>query len=703
VKKNNDKKNPSTTQKNKTTFPSPVLEEDIYYFDIKDMIQVKQDVIMNKDFLERDLVNSGLNHQSSLKSWINSVKAIRKYSGERNFYKLYSKPYTYFELIEDNYTQYDPETGKKIPDTLRNHFNALIKFKDEFPKINHPKHPNAFVHEDVRNKLNEVVKYKDLLRIHALITPQTMEEWRTIFNQKKKAQKARKRDEMHSEYYYDYIHLKKTLPKLVLARNGLDEEGFFDKPVKYEKDKKKQEIISKQLKDLEFMIIFTALTIHITRHDYTMIVISKDRITTRGSARNTSTPNQYIVNENKFLLTPKNINKTYTKAEYVNQSIEYEITPELKKYIDKFLEIRKSYPKFEKNYLDETNNVRYLTKNFTTQYFTKFLQKYTYCLEEPLSLQRLRRSYATYNKERKDLNLISEEEYQQSVEEMRHSEETQRDNYEHQNYLKKIYIPCPKRLESSYQAYHKDLEKIFKNARQQLKRTGRDDKSTQHDQASDDDNTINTHQNKPHVKEVGNEATSSSCSNGTTQYNKNLRSRYVYTFIGDENNNNNSTKLVGIGRIKKNKNQENKKDFPYMVAYLNDVESKVYRCMPESETEPVIIRDKNEMIVIKLLPRGYVPFNTFLLGLKVDLRINQASDTHKGIIMKNEDINTMIVKPYVIKYKDTNSLEIIHTKTHIPFIFPEDFDNDIITILHIRLNEDNFNDNNSKIYEEIQK
>jgi hypothetical protein len=150
-----------------------------------------------------------------------------------------------------------------------------------------------------------------------------------------------------------------------------------------------------------------------------------------------------------------------------------------------------------------------LTKNFTKQHFTNFLQKYTYCLEEPLSLQRLRRSYATYNRERKDLNLISQQEYQQSVEEMRHSEETQRDNYEHKNYLKKIYIPCPKTLESSYQAYYKDLENIFQNARQQLKRTRKNDKLTQHDQASDSDNTMNTHQNKPHVNEANNGVTSS--------------------------------------------------------------------------------------------------------------------------------------------------------------------------------------------------
>jgi hypothetical protein len=177
----------------------------------------------------------------------------------------------------------------------------------------------------------------------------------------------------------------------------------------------------------------------------------------------------------------------------------------------------------------------------------------------------------------------------------------------------------------------------------------------------------------------------------------------VYTFIGDENDDTISTELIGIGRIKKNKNKNNRKDFPYLIAYLNDVEKKVYRCMPESENEPVIIRDKNETIIIKLLPRGYVPFNTFLLGLKVDLRINQpSSDTHKGIIMKNEDIHTMIEKPYVIKYMDKNTSEIIHTKTHIPFIFPEDFDNDTFIILHIRLNEDNFNDNNSRIYEKIQ-
>jgi hypothetical protein len=322
-------------------------------------------------------------------------------------------------------------------------------------------------------------------------------------------------------------------------------------------------------------------------------------------------------------------------------------------------------------------------------------------LEEPLSLQRLRRSYATYNRERKDLNLISEDEYQQSVEEMRHTEDTQRDNYEHKNYLKKIYIPCPKMLESSYQAYHKDLEKRFQNAKKQLKRTRKNDKSTQHDQASDDDNTVNTHQNNPHVEEPNNRATSS-CTNRTSEYNKKMRSRYVYTFIGDENDNDIITTLVGIGRIKKNKNLSSKKDFPYEVAYLNEVKSKVYKCVPESESVPVFIRDENVMIIIKLLPKGYVPFNSFLLGLKVDLRINQESETHKGIIMQNEDIQTMIEKPYVIKYKDTNTSEIIHTKTHIPFIFPEDFDNDTFTILHIRLNEDNFDiNNNSKIYEEI--
>ena len=288
---------------------------------------------------------------------------------------------------------------------------------------------------------------------------------------------------------------------------------------------------------------------------------------------------------------------------------------------------------------------------------------------------------------------------------MRHSEETQRDNYEHQNYFKKIYIPCPKTLESSYQAYHKDLEKRFLNARQQLKRTRKNDKLTQHDQASDDDNTVNTHQNKPHVGEVNNDATSSSCSNGTTEYNKLLRSRYVYTFIGDENDDNIGTELVGIGRIKKNKNKVNRKDFPYMVAYLNTVKNKVYRCMPESENEPVIIRDKNKMIIIKLLPRGYVPFNTFLLGLKVDLRIQigyHTSDTHKGIIMKNEDIQTMIEKPYVIRYNDIQKSEINSIETHIPFIFPEHYDNNTITILHIRLNEDNFDNNNSKIYEKIR-
>ena len=694
-----EKKRKSTPKKTKTSPSPPKIEEGVPYFDMNDMIRVKKEVMMNEEFRRRKIVHSDLNKQSSLDTWTNGVTAIRKYSGERNFYKIYSEPDKYYPFIEENYTQDDPETGKKIPDTLRNHFNALIKFKDEFPTINDPENKDAFVHDDVRNKLNEVVKYKDLLRIHELIKSEKLNEWRTLFNMKKRDQRTRKRDEMHSEYYYDYIHLKVTIPKLVLACNGLDEKGFFETPVKHEKDKKKQEKINEQSKDLEFMIIFTALTIHITRHDYIKIVITKDRITTT----NNTTPNQYIINENKFLLTPTNINKAYTKAEYVNQSIEYELTPELKKYIDKFLEIREHYPNIEKRYLDETNNVRYLTKNFAKQHFTNFLQKYTYCLEEPLSLQRLRRSYATYNKERRDLNLISQQEYQQSVEEMRHSEETQRDNYEHKNYLKKIYIPCPKTLESSYQAYHKDLEKRFQNARQQLKRTRKNDKLTQHDQASDDDNTVNTHHNKPHVGEANNGTTSSSCSHGTTEYNKLLRSRYVYTFIGDENDNTISTQLVGIGRIKKNKNKNNRKDFPYLIAYLNDVEKKVYRCMPESENEPVIIRDKNGTIIIKLLPRGYVPFNTFLLGLKVDLRINQpSSDTHKGIIMKNEDIQTMIEKPYVIKYMDKNTSEIIHTKTHIPFIFPEDFDNDTFTILHIRLNEDNFNDNNSRIYEEIQ-
>ena len=433
--KKKDERNTSDKKKSttKTTSPSPNLEKDVPYFDMNDMIKVKKEVMMNEEFREKSIVDSGLNEQRSLTTWINGVRAIRKYSEEKNFYKIYSDPDKYYPYIEENYTQDDPEKGRKIPDTLRNHFNALIKFKDEFPNINNPEQPKAFVHDDVKEKLNEVVKYKDLLRIHTLIMPKMIEEWRRIFNVKKKAQKTRKRGEMHSDHYYDYIHLKITIPKIVLARNGLDEEGFFDTPIKYEIDKKKQKVINKQLKDLEFMIIFTALTIHITRHDYIMIVITKDRITTT----NNTTPNQYIINENKFLLTPTNINKAYTKAEYVNKSIEYEITPDLKKYIDKFLEIRKHYPKIEKMYLDETNNVRYLTKNFTTQNFTNLLQKYTYCLEEPLSLQRLRRSYATYNKERMDLNLISQQEYQQSVEEMRHSEETQRDNYEHQNYFKK--------------------------------------------------------------------------------------------------------------------------------------------------------------------------------------------------------------------------------------------------------------------------
>ena len=250
------------------------------------------------------------------------------------------------------------------------------------------------------------------------------------------------------------------------------------------------------------------------------------------------------------------------------------------------------------------------------------------------------------------------------------------------------------------------MEKRFKNAKQQLKRTRNNtrdnDQVTLHDQASDDDKTVNTHQNKPHVNEANNGVTSSSCSNGTRKYNKLLRSRYVYTFIEDENDDTISTELVGIGRIKKNKNKENRKDFPYVVAYLNDVESKVYRCMPENDNEPVIIRNKNKMIIIKLLPRGYIPFNIFLLGLKVDLRINQSSYTHKGIIMKNEDIQTMIVEPYVIKYKDMNTSEIKETRTHIPFIFQEDFDNDTFTILHIRLNEDNIENKNAKVYEDIQ-
>ena len=38
----------------------------------------------------------------------------------------------------------------------------------------------------------------------------------------------------------------------------------------------------------------------------------------------------------------------------------------VKKYIDKFLEIRENYPEIEKKYLCK-NNVRYLTNNFATQ------------------------------------------------------------------------------------------------------------------------------------------------------------------------------------------------------------------------------------------------------------------------------------------------------------------------------------------------
>lgn len=128
----------------------------------------------------------------------------------------------------------------------------------------------------------------------------------------------------------------------------------------------------------------------------------------------------------------------------------------------------------------------------------------------------------------------------------------------------------------------------------------------------------------------------------------------------------------------------------------------LFLVLPESETVPVIIRDKNAIITIKLLPKGYVPFNIFLLGLKVDLRINEALDTHKGIIMKNEDTQTIIEKPYVIKYKDTNTSEIKETRTHIPFIFPEDFDNATFPILHIRLNEDNIENENAEVYEDIQ-
>lgn len=433
--------------------------------------------------------------------------------------------------------------------------------------------------------------------------------------------------------------------------------------------------------------------IHITRHDYSNIVITDNRITSSNNG-NPKIPNQYIRNENKILLTPTNIKKVYTKAEYAKQSIEIDVTPELKKYIDKFLEIRNIY-RIDKY---KEGDVEYLTKKFTQTNFTNLLQKYTFCLEEPLTLQRIRRSYATYNRERRDLNLISESVYQESVEKMRHTEDTQRDNYEHKNYQRKIYIPCPKRLERSYQDYHKDLDKRFQYAKKQLRRTKKNDKMTQHDQASDDDITVNTHLDK---KNNTLEISGISCaSKSTNEYNKDLRSRYVYTFIGDEDDNN-ITSFKGIGRIKKNKNAETRNKFPYRVIYLNDENSSIYECLPESEYEPLIIQNKNEFITVKLLPRGYVPFNVYLLDLKVDLKFNSDSTLHKGIIMKNEDIQTMIEKPYVIKYMDTNTSEINSIETHIPFIFPEDYDNDTFNILHIRLNEDNLNNENYKIYEKI--
>jgi len=435
IKSNESKESKETTKQTKETTPTtkttPKTQtqtseyQKLYtggekFVTINDMIAVYKYYLSDKDS------NFSRAHKTekTRQNFVSKLRTIEYYSQTINFLKIFMEPTKYGDIIYQNYVR-----NNLNPCSLKDVFAILTSFVNHTKSSLKPGLAIDGIHEN-----------SSILELYEYVTDDMIDKIAFIVSMYSTSSKDALLEKVEEGNYYDWEHLKITLPKII--KQSIDSNENSDQ---------------QKLYHMKNYILIKFLLTHPLRDDLGDLVIMN------AIEPNRLNMNQYDKNTGEVFIPVYKTTNSFKKY-----PIYFQLEPKDKEYVDEYLQMRDSFSltknkKYLFNDIEIDENVlsgkKGQVKKSMSAYIFKITKMYTNCID--LGVNAFRHSYATYatHKAKKggktrNTNII------QIAFRMRHTYEAHL-YYLRDNDMKKLFIPCDTIIESKN--VEKDEEGVQKD------------------------------------------------------------------------------------------------------------------------------------------------------------------------------------------------------------------------------------------------